>query len=163
MGPCPFEHASVLAVAQTAAQVVQMRHRDLRQSRILLFAELLALPLQDTLGRWAAQAFVRAVHSSHQHHVFFPVLGGKSAPSMRLHFHRPAVQVCSYQSCQLCGAPSCYFLQIRPHPAPLFLLHPRELLHHQNLLCPGVHLRAPLTDKIDLFARLQKLLDLSLA
>jgi hypothetical protein len=49
-GPGQLERGGLIAVARAGAQVVQMRHADLRYPLVLLMAELLVLALQNPAG-----------------------------------------------------------------------------------------------------------------
>ena len=59
--PKPFANRSTVSPGGAVPQVAQMRHRDLRETRVLRLAVCLALSLQDSQRGWPAQPVVRTV------------------------------------------------------------------------------------------------------
>src|SRR5262245_60936259 len=58
---CNRELRRTLPVSRTPAQVVEMRHGDLGQTRIFLPPEHLPLPFQDPPRRWSAQSLMGSI------------------------------------------------------------------------------------------------------
>jgi len=90
-----------LAVTHAPPQIVQMRHRDPRQTGIFGFAELFLLPFQNVHRRRPAQPVVRAIQLGHQSDVLVAVLACKTPAAVRRLFHYTPGPVLPDQPCHL--------------------------------------------------------------
>ena len=70
----------MLAVAAAFAQVVDVRHGDLRQPLIAGFGEFVILPVQDLLRSRSAQRLVRLIHCRQQRDIGRCVTGREALP-----------------------------------------------------------------------------------
>ena len=87
------ELGCALAIARTAAQIVQMRHRNLGQTRVRLLAKHLPLALQNPACGRPAQALMRAVDFNQQRQILHGVLGRKPPPHALAHANLSALAV----------------------------------------------------------------------
>jgi hypothetical protein len=148
------------AVAHAPPQIVQMRHRDSRQPRILGFAELFLLPFQNVHRRRPAQPMVRPIQFRQQRDVLAAVLARKPPPPVRRRDHHSPGPVLPDQPRHLRQAQSGYLAQVGSHHSPPFFVLHGVLLSHQHALHPSVPLLPLLPLEGDPLAAFQELLDL---
>src|SRR4030067_1545744 len=107
------------SVEMTAAQIVEMGNRYLRDSSEIQISVYCPFPFHNLLGGWPAQIVMQFIGPGQQGNVCQCILPGKLVPFAVCLSQSSLLLVLPYQSAYLCTGISTHFLQV-PLYHPLF-------------------------------------------
>jgi len=149
-----------LAVHAALAQVVDVRHRNRRQSLVALIAIVVKLSVENLLRRRPAQRFMRLVHARQQLDVGWRVPADEPVPSIAALFHHPALLIPPDQPRHLCPAQTGHLAKVLTQHSLGFAPLPEVLVLYQGPRHPLVNLLPLAAFKSEFFAGLQERLHL---
>ena len=125
-------HHTATPVSGGLTEVVQVRHRDARESRELGPVKHLPLPLQNLLGRRSAQSPVRLIHAGQQHNIILVIAARELAPPILARAHLPGEEVSPNEACDLRHAQTGHLHEELPQHPSRFLRQPGIVIALQS-------------------------------
>ena len=108
-------HDPLFPIPPTLPEPVQLRHRDLGQTRVGRILEIIVGPLQKLLRRRSAERLVHRIHGGQPFDIRARVPLRKPMPPIRLRLNFLPAQVLLNQSRYLRAAEPRHLLQVPPH------------------------------------------------